>query len=101
MMSLVILTKHRDIGNRLLEHIGCGPENFTVSVTNNYYGLHTWASSGLVEILTHDIAPDGFNQDMYETFMIESILSSRSDNNNHFEDVLQLNGLQQIFTDES
>lgn len=90
MQSVVLLTQQHEIGNRLLEKLGWGPNNFSVTLANNYRGLHTWVEQDFIDLILSETSPEGFPQADYDILKSNLIISYRTDSNNHFSEVLAI-----------
>ena len=99
MLSIVLITSLPEKANALSEALGWGPNNFSVPLTNNKFGLHTWATQNFVDILESGEAPEGFSAEDFSAILDDLIKSVRPDSANHFEEVLNENNLSIVTPD--
>lgn len=91
--SLVLLTTEKEKANSLLEFLGWGPDNFSVTLSNGYFGLHGWAELEFIETLNSEMAPTGFSLVDFTSIKSNLVVSYNLDATDHFSSVLTDNNL--------
>lgn len=91
-------------GNNVGLAMNCGPNNFSVPLTNDgvnitHWGLHAWISDNAKVLIENKIYPielsdAGISRNEYESMHDQLIYSFRVDYTDHFDSVLRVNNLE-------
>ena len=105
MLSCVLILPMSQVttGNTVGLAMGWGPASYTVPLTSGsgvtHMGLHAWTTEGFQALVESgeyqpELAQAGITEATYNAMMASLIASFRDDYTNHFNEVIEANGLQ-------